>query len=303
MPPNPYDQACRYLLRLWDSPLLAWLLRLAPEQLDFVEWLDTRQVVWPGHPEQTCDTVAHLRDPRRGGLPWAAVVEFQIEPDELMFGRGLRYLGDLWQTCKPTGHKGDRFEVGLVVVNLTGRGRTSRSMHLSGTRLKTRLGAEERNLADLSARKVLQQVEAGKAPRALLAWVPLFKGGGRPGIIHEWLRQATQEKDGERRRSLGLAVVFAEASGCGDAWREALKEWDVVESKIVKEWQAQAASLGEIRGKREMLLVVLESRFGPLPLDLSSQIRACDDAEKLLRWAQLAGKVPSLDGFRHAAAL
>ena len=89
MTPNPFDQACRYLLRLWAAPLLAWLLRLTPAQLDFVDWLDTRQVVWPGHPDQACDTVAHLRDPDRGGLPVAAVVEFQIAPDELMFGRGL----------------------------------------------------------------------------------------------------------------------------------------------------------------------------------------------------------------------
>jgi hypothetical protein len=25
MTPNPFDQACRYLLRLWALPLLAWL--------------------------------------------------------------------------------------------------------------------------------------------------------------------------------------------------------------------------------------------------------------------------------------
>jgi hypothetical protein len=69
MKSNEFDQACRYLLRLWGTPLLAWLLRLAPEHLDFVDWLDARQVVWPGQPDRTCDTVAHLRDAKRGGLP------------------------------------------------------------------------------------------------------------------------------------------------------------------------------------------------------------------------------------------
>ena len=117
MTPNPYDQACRYLLRLCPVPLLAWLLRLAPAQIDFVEWLDTQQIPWPGQPDRTCDTVAHLRDQRRGGLPWAVVVEFQIDPDELMFGRGLSYLGELWRACKPTPHRGDRFrEVGIARV-------------------------------------------------------------------------------------------------------------------------------------------------------------------------------------------
>ena len=67
---NPFDQACRYFLRLWALPLLAWLLRLAPAELEFVEWLDTRHLAWPGQPDRTCDTVAHLRDPTQGGLPW-----------------------------------------------------------------------------------------------------------------------------------------------------------------------------------------------------------------------------------------
>src|SRR5262245_13980044 len=250
MTPNPYDQACRYLLRLWAAPLLAWLLRLAPDQLDFVGWLDARQVVWPGQPDRTCDTVAPLRDLQRGGLPWAGVVEFQVAPDELMFGRGLGYLGDLWLAIKPTGHKGDRFEVGLVVVNLTGSGRASRAMHLAKTRVRTMLSVEEWNLASLSAKKVMKEVEAGQAPRALLAWVPLFKGGGRPGIIQEWRRLAEAETDVERRRSLGLAVIFAEATDCGALWRDGLKEWDMIESKIVKEWQAQA----ELKCAERMLL-------------------------------------------------
>ena len=121
MSPNRYDQACRFLLRLFAVPLLSWLLRLDPARLDFAGWLDTRGLPWPGEPDRTCDTVARLRDPQQNGRPFAVPVEFCVEPDARMFGRGLRYLGGLWEEYKPSAHPGDRFELGLVVVNLRGR--------------------------------------------------------------------------------------------------------------------------------------------------------------------------------------
>ena len=76
MPENIFDQACRYLLRQCAAPLLTWLLRLPPGKLDFVEWLDTRSLPWPGQSDRTCDTVAYLRDGIAGGVPWAVPVEF-----------------------------------------------------------------------------------------------------------------------------------------------------------------------------------------------------------------------------------
>jgi hypothetical protein len=93
--PNPYDQACRFLLRQFDRPLLSWLLGLPLVELAFVDWLDTRALPWPGQSDRTCYTVAFLRDRVTGGLPWAVPVEFQIDPAPLMFGRGLEYLGSL----------------------------------------------------------------------------------------------------------------------------------------------------------------------------------------------------------------
>jgi hypothetical protein len=174
-------------------------------------------------------------------------------------------------------------------------------MGLSGTRLWTGLGAVEWNLASVRARQALQQVEAGQAPRSLLAWVPLFKGGGRPGIIHDWRRLAEQEPDRERRRALGLAVLFAEAAGCAELWQEALEGWEMIESKIVKEWTAQARQEGvmegEIRGLRKGLLLLLNSRFGTVPGDLAAAIHACTDLEKLNGWMDQATVTPSLDEF------
>jgi len=110
------------LLRLFAAPLLAWLLRIPLRYLDFVGWLDTRGIPWPGQADRICDTVAHLRDPEAGGFPWPVPEEFQLDPDPVQLGRGLGYLGSVWESCKPTEHRGDRFHVGLVVDNLRGRG-------------------------------------------------------------------------------------------------------------------------------------------------------------------------------------
>jgi hypothetical protein len=101
----------------------------------------------------------------------------------------------------------------------------------------------------------------------------------------------------------GLAVVFAEAGGCGDAWREALKEWDVVESKIVKDWQAQAASLGEIKGKRDMLVRLLLQRFKVIPPEVEQAVRGCSEAARLDSRGDAAGSASSVEEFRREAGL
>lgn len=55
------------------------------------------------------------------------------------------------------------------------------------------------------------------------------------------------------------------------------KGWHVIDSKIVKEWQAQA----EVKGKREMLLRLLRRRFPSLPEEVVQAVRKCEDAAHL----------------------
>ena len=303
MTPNPFDQACRYLFRPFAVPLLAWLLRLAPDRLDFVEWLDTRGLPWPGQPDRTCDTVAHLRDTATGGVPWAVPVEFQIDPDPLMFGRGMVYLGNLWLDYRPTELRGDRFEVGLIVVNLRGRGQCSRRMKLSGTKLLTALGVVECNLSRLSAAKTLRRIEAGKAPAAVLPWIPLFQGGDEPGIIAEWVRVAESQTDAELRGAIPLTQYFAEAAGCTEAWREVLKEWDVIKSQVFEEWTAQADKEGVKKGQRLVLLRILRRIQANLPADLEQAIQGVDDLARLEAVVDSALSSATLEDFRRATGL
>ena len=327
MTPNPYDQACRFLLRQFPVPLLAWLLGLPAAELDFVGWLDTRGLPWPGQPDRTCDTVAHLRDPARGGLPWAVPVEFQIDPDPRMLGRGLGYLSGLWDECKPTAHRGDRFEVGLIVVNLCGAGRCSRSMRLGGSAMRTVLRAAERNLSRLSAERIMRRIGPGHTPVEVLPWVPLFQGGGEAGIIDSWLVLARQQKDEQLRSVLALVVLFAEAAGCVAPWREALEGWDMIESQIVKEWtelarerayakgqdEGKKAGLDEgnkaglreglLQGKVDTLLRLLRRPPLSLPSDLEQAVRAVADIARLDAALDAALSSSSLEEFRRTAGL
>ena len=208
---NPFDQACRYLARGWGASLLSWLLGVPPEALRFVRWLDTRLTV-PGQPERLGDTIAHLERLDQGGIPWAVPVEFQVEPDPLMFGRLLVYEGLTWLLEKPAALPGDRFQLQAVVVNLTGVGKSGRRM-IWREGAGTVLEPIEWDLETKDAAAVLEQVANGQAPRSVLVWIPLMRQGSEPGIIQRWLELAAQEPDLQRKADLALVRVFAELAG------------------------------------------------------------------------------------------
>jgi hypothetical protein len=298
-----YDQTSRFVLRLDAVPLLLWLLGTTAAEVRFVGWLDTRSVPWPGQPDRTCDTVAALRDRAAGDFPWAVVIEVQAEADPEMFGRLLQYLGAVWLGLRPAPLRGDRYGVGAVVINLTGKGQSGQAMRLGQTRVLTHLGVAEWNLAEMSAEELLAEVDGERAPTLALVRLPLMQKGGHPGIIREWLRLAAQETDKNKRKALGLAVLFAEKAGHGQAWREALKGWDVVESQIVKEWTAQARAEGEIKGAARALLRMLEGRFKALPDDLRTAIEAVADAGRLVDCIDHVQQSRTLHQFRQKAGL
>jgi hypothetical protein len=324
---SPYDQASRFLLRLDAAALLLWLLRTTAEKVKFVGWLDTRQVRWPGQPERICDTVASLADRTDGDRPWALVVECQVEPDAEMFGRLLEYEGGVWRAIRPSRLRGDRYCVGAIVINLTGTGQTSQTMRLADTGALTGLGVVERNMEEMSAEEVLAGVAAKRVPRLVLAWLPLMQNGGAATTIQRWLELAREETDKEKRTGLGLAAVFAEKTAWAEDWKQALKGWDVMESKIVKEWTAQARAEGEAKGKTEglregeakglregeakgkvegtagALLRVLEARFKAVPKDLRTAIEAVADVARLLNCIDQAGQSRTLRQFRQKAGL
>ena len=161
MATNPFDQASRYAAKLDPVGFLCWLLSEVAALLRFRGWLDTRTLPFPGDPERTCDTVAWLGD-ADPDVSWAVPVEFSLEPLATMFGRLLVYLGQLWLELRPSDRRGDRYQVGAVVVNLTGRGQSSRDLRLRQTGIRTCLGVRELNLADEDAARPWTALPRGR---------------------------------------------------------------------------------------------------------------------------------------------
>jgi hypothetical protein len=274
VPTNPYDKASRYAARALDPVgFLTWVLGVP---VVFRGWLDTRRLTFPGQPDRTCDTVASLEDDQ--ARPWAVPIEFQIEPDPDLFGRFLGYLGSLWLDQRPDPERGSRFWVGGVVVNLTGRGHTSRNLEWPSAGLQTSLQVREWDLAGLPAGETLEAIAAGRTAAAVLPWVPLLTGGDEPAIIQRWKELAGAEPDSRRRADYGaLALVFAEAANRQAIWQQALEGWNMTESKQVLEWQNEAV----VRARRADLRDLLQERFGTVPEAVRQRIEATTDPERL----------------------
>ena len=120
-------------------------------------------------------------------------------------------------------------------------------------------------------------------------------GGGEPGIIQRWLEVAGPETDERWRADFCLACVFAELTGCQEAWKVALEGFNVRQSTVVNEWKAEANA--------RLLCVVLKSRFGPLPDELVKRLAQTTDLDLFEKWGAVAGEASSLDEFRQKAGL
>ena len=288
--------------------LFFWLLRLTAAQLRFERWLPA-QLTLPGTRQRLCDAMAELADLERGGLPFAAILEVQTVPDATMAGRLMLAGGLLWLTVKPTQLPGDRYELLGIVLNLTGKGDAARQCVL-GTAEWT-LRPIEINLETLDAGELLDQISVGAAPPELLALIPLLHRGGETGIIERWCELVGAEPDARRRADYALAVVFAERVGHYDAWHNAVKGFSMIESPLIAELLGQAEARGraeaeakaKVETKAELLLRVIQKRYGETPEELATSIRACTDNVQLDRWLDIALEVGSPEQFRQQAGI
>jgi len=290
MPLNPFDKSSRLLAKLDAPGFLGWLLGLPPESLVFRGWLDTRGVPFATHPDQTGDTVAHLKNPAENGMPWAIIIEFQTTPDPDMLSRLLGYMSGVLEKLRPDPEKKSRFEIGTAVVNLTGIGNASRNMSWLAAELVTQIKVKERNLERESADETLAGIESGRWSRCVLPWIPLMAGADNPDTVDRWKRLAESEPNSRLKAEYGaIAQQFAARVKRKELWQEKLKGWNVEESTVANEWvaigeargeargvavgEARGVALGEARGKvagglqiaRENLIEVGTKRFGSEP--------------------------------------
>ncbi len=212
-----------------------------------------------------------------------------------MFGRFLGYLGALWLEVRPAGGDEDRYAVAAVLVNLTGRGNTSRDFRWPKAQLRTWLTVREVNLADRNARSELRAIARGNVSRCVLPWIPLMTGGDEAGIMARWKELAAAEPDSRKRSDYAaLAIVFAEAAGRRAVWKKALEGWNMEQSLQVLEWMAE----GEAKGAMRDLLRLLELPFGTVPAELAEKIRATADLAELHRWFDAAVAAKTLKQVR-----
>ena len=260
MPQNAFDKASRFLAKLGGADFVSWLLDEPPGALAFRGWLDTRNIPLPANPDRTSDTIARVDNLRTHGTPWAVAIEFQIEPDPVMFSRLLAYIAAVSESYKPDTERGSRFKIGAAVVNLTGNGNASQVMEWPEAGLTTILGVRERNLEHERADELLGTIESGQWSRCLLPWIPLMLGGDDPKVAERWKRAAELEPDRRRRSELAWpTLVFAEAAKRHAFWKEQLKEWNVRESTVANELIAQVIAedspkwiaAGKAEGKAE----------------------------------------------------
>ncbi len=294
--PTTYDEAARYLLGRAGAMLLSWLLRLSPSQIRFDGWLQS-QLTLPGVKQRLCDGIARLADLEHGEAPFAALVEVQTRPDGTMPGRLLLAGGLCLLLLKPTPLPGDRYELTAIVINLTGKGNSARRMVLGDTQWT--LVPCELDVETLDAGDMLEEIAAGRAPRELLALIPLMKRGSEDGIITRWLEVAGSDTDASQRGDYSLALVFSEAVRCRDKWETALKGFNMIESPLVREWKDAA----RIEGKVDSLVRVVKGRYKGAPDEVTEGIRSCQDLEKLDRWLDVAAMVDTLEEFRQQTGL
>ena len=295
-----FDQSSRRAVRLDPPGFFAWLLTNFAAVLRFGRWLDTRSTPSPGGREPTADTVAELHELAAAAPPWLFLLEFQTEPDANMFGRLLVQLGEAWQHLHPDPERGSRYQLGDGVVNLTGTSESMPASHLyqlpGGDGLVCGARFRERYLAEESADQTLRRLESGELSRVVLVFVPLTQDGGEDAIIRRWLDVASQEADSRLRAEYAsLALVMAEQKDWFPAWNQALKEWNMRESQVVKEWKLEGKQEGKLEGRietlREMLRFLLQDRFGAVPEEWSARIEAAADPERL---QQAVRQVPKL---------
>jgi hypothetical protein len=97
--------------------------------------------------------------------------------------------------------------------------------------------------------------------------------------------------------------VFAEAANCRPVWNQALQGFNVIQSQQVLEWMAEGEAKGKVKERAETLLEILDLKFGPVPAEVASAIRATTDLARLKQWVAAAVTAPTLAAFRQSAQL
>jgi hypothetical protein len=299
-----FDATARRAAKREAVGFFHWAMPRLDPALAFIGWLDTRTAPPSPETELTCDSLAEFAFADRPEAPWIIVTEFQTEPRDEDLERVMEYALRFRRERRPTSDPRLKYNVGGVLLNLTGPPQVDTlSMPIPGMEefglggRITRLAVREKDAAGTLAR-----IASGELSRCVLPWVALMRGSGAPEIIEEWKRLADMEADPRVRLNYAAdALMFAELPGVWGEWKQALEGWNVRVSQQVMEWQAEARAEAQVETRRADLLRVLVAHCGAeVPADLASIIHGCTDPDQLSRWFDFALASKTYDEFRAA---
>lgn len=150
------------------------------------------------------------------------------------------------------------------------------------------------NAADLFAMN-----EVGVIP-----WVPLTRFPGPP---EELVRECRERIDAQApaRDHDALLVVTQIMTNLAFPNNKALLDLLIgdrsmirIESPLIAEWEALFEQRGEVKGTQDAIITFLETRFGPVPDDLTAAVRAVKEKEGLTDLNRFAVNCPDLEAFR-----
>lgn len=285
-----YDDTARFTCKLDGPGFFAWLLRhlTPPPPLTFGRWDDARRVNPPGWPERTDDVVAVLQHVSEPSLPstWV-IVESETEPERFIFHR-LGVYGLLLSMELARGSvRGEEPTVGIVLLNLAGDVRESRlRVAFPGTDRGFSIEPLVINFRNFNAEMTLAEIDSGQTARCLLPWIPLMAEGGRPDIVARWKQLALRETDlALRGLYRDLVLVFAELCKHQVTWYQALEEWNMIESPLIRSWFDRGHQKGVVEKARADLLDAIRLRLAdPVPDDIRLAIEGTNDEVTLQGW-------------------
>jgi hypothetical protein len=298
-----FDRAARYLIREWPVGFFLWLSLRFAQAWRFRGWLDTSAPGTPDQSERACDLVGefqNIADPARRCL---LDIESQSRPHVDILERLGEYAYRLRRERRYGRGRRGKYQVLSVLLNLTGAEQPNvldmTDATLGGAGL--RIEVVQRTLREEDAAATLRRIAAGELQRCVLPWIALMRGGGDAGIIEEWRRLASQERNADWRADFGaIALTFAELAKRKGVWQAGLEGWNVQESKFLTDWATQA----ELKTLRKGLLRALQLRVqDPLPADLVERINRCKKMRDLERWFDLSLTANTLAEFRAGAGI
>ncbi len=294
--PTPYDQASRYLVKLHPHLTLAWLMQESPDNFSFEGWVDPSIPEQLGYPDKMSDTVAILERLDVVEPTWLADTEYQSIPDSEMVYRVRDYTNKLEWKCRPPNFKrGDRYNVGAIVINLTGVQEVPSPTQWMKAGFLIHTEHRIVNMQTLTADTIMQKILSEEIPENILGFIPLMQNGNTPAIIEPCKARALLIEGRSARADMAFCVqTFAELVDARPIWEQALEGWNVVESQFWNELTAETVARTKVADAQEHLVEVLVERFGASPFH-ENLIKQIDDLERLKRMRKIQLTASSWD--------